>query len=193
MPGAIRRLPHLYVLGQPLFVTFRLYDSRPPHRVFPLPHPTTGKAFVVMDRLLDQARSGPTFLRQPAIAEQVLASIEYGAGMGHYQLHAWVIMPNHVHLLFTPQVSVSKLLGSLKAASAKRANLLLHRTGQPFWQDESYDHLVRNDAEFWRIQRYIENNPVTVGLAVKPDEYAWSSAGRPGRPPQAEGPPHKKK
>jgi putative transposase len=142
-----------------------------------------------MDRLLDEARCGPAFLRQPAIAQQALAPIEYGAGIGHCHLHAWVIMPNHVHLLFTPQVSVPKLLGSLKAASAKRANLLLGRTGQPFWQDESYDRLVRNDEEFRRIQRYIENNPVTAGLAVKPEEYAWSSAGRPGRPPQAKGLP----
>jgi REP element-mobilizing transposase RayT len=123
-----------------------------------------------MDRLLDQARSGPTFLRQPAIARQVLASIEYGAERGDYTLDAWVIMPNHVHLLLTPQVNVSKLLG---------------RTGQPFWQDESYDHLVRRDEECRRIKHYIQNNPVTAGLAVNAEDYAWSSAGRPVRPPQA--------
>jgi REP-associated tyrosine transposase len=131
-----------------------------------------------MDRLLDQARCGPTFLKQSAVAQQVLASLEYGVELGHYQSHAWVIMPNHVHLLLTPQINVSKLLGSLKAASAKRANLLLGRTGQPFWQDESYDHLVRSDEEFRRIQRYIENNPVTAGLVSKPEEYLWSSASR---------------
>ena len=53
---------------------------------------------------------------------------------------------------------------------------LLQRTGQRFWQDESYDHLVRNKEEFRRIQRYIENNPVTAGLVAMPAEYAWSSA-----------------
>jgi len=46
-------------------------------------------------------------------------------------MHPWVIMPNHVHLLLTPRVSVSKLPGSLKAATAKRANRLLQRIGQP--------------------------------------------------------------
>ncbi len=126
----------------------------------------------------------------PAACALVLASLEYGAEAVHYQLHSWVIMPNHVHLLLTPQVSVSKLLGSLKAATAKRANLLLHRTGQPFWQDESYDHLIRNGDEFWRIQRYIENNPVTACLAARPEDYVWSSAVRPERPPQAKGLPH---
>jgi putative DNA methylase len=132
-----------------------------------------------MDRLLDQARCGPTFLRQSAIAGVVLASLQYGKEIKHYDLHAWVIMPNHVHLLLTPDVSVSKLLNSLKAATARRANLILQRTGQPFWQDESYDHSVRNRDEFQRIRHYIENNPVAAGLAARPEEYAWSSAGDP--------------
>jgi REP element-mobilizing transposase RayT len=99
-------------------------------------------------------------------------------------------MPNHVHLLLTPRVSVSRLLGSLKAATAKRANQLLQRTGTPFWQEESYDHLVRGGEEFRRIRRYIEDNPVKAGLAASAELYPWSSAGRPGRPPQAEGLPH---
>jgi putative transposase len=181
-----RRLPHLHVIGQPLFVTFRLHDTLPANRPFPASNLTSGEAFLTMDRLLDQARSGPAFLRQSAIAQLVLASIEYGAGLEHYQMHSFVIMPNHVHLLLTPQVSASKLLGSLKASTAKRANLLLHRGGRPFWQDESYNHLVRSVDEFRRIQRYIENNPVTACLAARPEQYAWSRAGRPARPSQAE-------
>jgi REP element-mobilizing transposase RayT len=185
-----RRLPHLYVIGQPLFVTFCLHDSLPTRRAFPSANLTSGEAFVTMDRLLDHARCGPMFLRQSAIAQLVLDSIDYGAEIGHYQLHAWVIMSNHVHLLLTPHINVSKLLCSLKAATAKRANLLLKRTGQPFWQDESYDHLVRDGDEFRRIHRYIGYNPVAAGLVAQPEDYLWSSAGRPGRPPQAESLPH---
>jgi len=185
-----RRLPHLYVIGQPLFVTFRLYDSLPANRAFPSANLTSGEAFVAMDRLLDQARSGPMFLRQPAIAQLVFESIQYGVAIGHYDLHAFAIMSNHVHLLITPHINVSKLLCSLKAATAKRANRLLARAGQPFWQDESYDRLVRDGEEFRRIRRYIEYNPVAAGLAIRPEEYSWSSAGRPERPPQAESLPH---
>jgi putative transposase len=181
-----RRLPHFAVIGQPLFVTFRLRDSLPTSRPFPAPTLTSGKAFLVMDRLLDEARRGPTFLRKHPIAELVVASLHYGAKIEHYDLHSWVIMPNHVHLLLTPLVSVSKLLGSLKAATARRANVLLQRTGQPFWQDESYDHLVRNGDEFQRIQRYIENNPVRAGLSGMPREYLWSSARWRETPPQTE-------
>ena len=99
-------------------------------------------------------------------------------------------MPNHVHLPVTPLVSASKLLGSLKAATGRRANILLKRTGQPFWQDESYDRLVRSGEEFQRTQWYIENNPVTVCLVAKAEEYPWSGARRPERPPQPKGLPH---
>jgi putative DNA methylase len=173
-----RRLPHLEVIGQPLFVTFCLHDSLPAHRPFAPADVTSGEAFVAMDSLLDQARCGPVFLRQPSIAELVLASFQHGVELGHYEMHSWVIMPNHVHLLLTPHVTVSKLLGSLKAATATRANLLLRRSGQPFWQSESYDHVVRTELEFRRIQRYVENNPVKAGLATEPDDYLWSSAGR---------------
>jgi putative DNA methylase len=184
-----RRLPHLDVIGQPQFVTFRLHGSLPPNRRFPASNLTSGIAFVALDRLLDQARCGPTFLRDTRIAQLVLASIDYGVEIGHYQMHSWVIMPNHVHLLLTPKVSLSKLLGSLKAATARRANQLLQRTG-PFWQEESYDHLVRSADEFGRIRAYIENNPVSACLVSRPEEYIWSSAGRPERPQQPEGLPH---
>jgi REP element-mobilizing transposase RayT len=67
--------------------------------------------------------------------------------LGHYQAHAWVIMPNHVHLPVTPLVSASKLLGSLTAATGRRANILLKRTGHPFSQDDSFDRLVRSGEE----------------------------------------------
>ena len=190
-----RRLPHLYVIGEPLFITFRLHDSLPSHRAFQAGNLTSGKAFVAMDRLLDRARTGPAFLRQPAIARKVVASLQYGVEIGHYQMHSWVIMPNHVHLLLTPNVSVPKLLGSLKTATAKRANLILGRTGGTFWQAESYDHRVRTEGEFRRIKRYIEINPVAACLAANPEEYPWSSAfpapaSGAGSPAQTESPPH---
>jgi putative transposase len=143
-----------------------------------------------MDRLLDEARSGPLFLKQTTVAQIVQDSILYGASLGHYVIHAWVIMSNHVHLLVTPHACVSRAMGSLKATTARRANLLLGRTGHAFWQDESYDRIVRSEDEFRRVQRYIENNPVKAGLVTSPEAYVWSSTWRPERPPQAMGLPH---
>jgi REP element-mobilizing transposase RayT len=105
--------------------------------------------------------------------------VQYRDRHGHYQLHSFVLMPNHVHLLVTPRVEVSKTTQSLKRFTARQCNLILGLTGRPFWQDESYDRLVRNDTEFQRIARYIEVNPVRAGLATIPEEFPWSSASAP--------------
>jgi len=131
-----------------------------------------------MDRLLDQTRAGPFYLRQPALADMVVEAIHYGdTVLGHYALHAFVVMPNHVHLLITPAVALCTLTKPLKGITAKRANAMLALTGSSFWQDESYDHLVRQADEFDKIRNYIEENPVRAGLAATASEYKWSSAG----------------
>jgi REP element-mobilizing transposase RayT len=131
-----------------------------------------------MDRLLDEADGGPLYLDQPAVADMVVGALQYNANiLGHYVLHAFVVMPNHVHLLATPAGALPKLTKSLKGITAKRANSMLGLTGRAFWQEESYDHLVRNEREFERIANYIEENPVRAGLVRAACEYRWSSAG----------------
>ena len=76
----------------------------------------------------------------------------------------------------TPHIPIAKLTRRLKGYTAREANRLLGRTGEAFWQPESYDHWVRSEQEWGRIVRYIENNPVTAGLAARPEGYPWSSA-----------------
>jgi len=187
-----RRLPHIYEIGQSVFLTWRLHDSLPPNRFFPAAalnagpaFAASGQAFAAMDRLLDETRSGAFYLRQPAIADMIVEAIHYNANtLGHYLLHAFVVMPNHVHLLATPAVALPKLTKSLKGITAKRANAMLALTGSAFWQEESYDHLIRHEREFEGIRNYIEENPVRFGLVKEASEYRWSSAGweRGGRP-----------
>ena len=172
-----RRLPHFDVVGKPLFVTFRLHSSLPENRLFPPGALTSGQAFVAMDRLLDESRTGPRHLAMPEIATMVVQALEDGElRFARYRLHAFVVMSNHVHLLATPSVPSAKWLRTLKGFTAHQANAILGRKGAPFWQSESYDHLVRSDEEFGRIQRYIENNPVKAGLVAVPEEFPWSSA-----------------
>jgi putative transposase len=167
-----RRLPHVYETGQSVFLTWRLHDSLPPHRAFPELALTSGQAFAAMDRLLDESRVGTFYLRQPAVADMVVEAIEYNATiLGHYLLHAFVVMPNHVHLLATPAVALPKLTKSLKGITARRANAMLALTGRPFWQEESYDHLVRQECELNKIRNYIEWNPVRAGLVTEASEY----------------------
>jgi REP element-mobilizing transposase RayT len=184
-----RRLPHYYSIGQPIFLTWRLYGSLPANRTFP-PPTTSGQAFVAMDHLLDSARTGPLYLRHPDIASVVVEAIHYRERERHYQLHSYVVMANHVHLPMTPLADVSKLVQSLKRFTAREGNRILGFTGQPFWQDESYDRLVHNKTEFQRIANYIEMNPVKCGLASTPEEFLWSSARPIDNRPRIDNPPH---
>jgi putative transposase len=173
-----RRLPHLYEAERPVFLTWRLEGSLPPNRPFPEAAVNSGQAFAALDRLLDEASIGPFYLRQPRVADMIVEAIHYNANtLGHYTLHAFAVMPNHVHLLLTAAVGLSILTKSLKGITAKRANAMLASTGSPFWQEESYDHLVRDGREFEKIRDYIERNPVRAGLVTDASEYRWSSAG----------------
>lgn len=117
------------------------------------------------------------WLKRPEIAHLVEDAMHYAAkDLQYLDLHSYVILPNHVHMLIWPRVDPRKLLQSVKRYSARQANKILRRAREPFWQGECYDHWVRNDGEFARVCRYIENNPVRAGLAAKPEDYRWSNA-----------------
>src|SRR6478672_9989865 len=120
-----RRLPHIYLTVEPIFLTWRLHGSLPQNRHFSGGSLPSGQAFAALDRLLDEARTGPFYLRLPAVADQVVEALMYNAAsLRHYELHAFVVMPNHVHALLTAAVPLPKLTRSLKGISAKRANSL---------------------------------------------------------------------
>ena len=176
MPESRRRLPHIYPEGKWIFLTWHLHGSIP-QAMYPPPHKlSAGQAFVYIDRYLDSARSGPTYLRREPIAGLVIEALNYGVSLGNYDLGPYVVMANHVHLLLLPKIPLPKIMRSLKGATARQSNLILARTGEPFWQSESYDHWVRDENEWNRIANYIEENPVHAGLAQRPEDYHWSSA-----------------
>ncbi len=135
------------------------------------------EAFHAMENVLDTIRTGPLYLKQPQVAQITVDAIKYNAReLEHYELHSFVVMPNHVHLLLTPRISIPALTKSLKGITAKRANLWLGLTGNPFWQDETFDRNIRNRDEFTAVRAYIENKPVKAGLVHAAVEYPWSSA-----------------
>ena len=172
----MRRLPHIYPEGAWLFVTWHLHGSLPQARYPPPDKLSAGKAFVWMDRHLDTTRLGPMFLNRPEVAQLVVEALRHGVQNGLYDLRPFVVMNNHVHVLLRPLRPASGVLQWLKGTTAREANLILVRTGQPFWQRESYDHCARDEPELERIVAYIENNPVKAGLVAKPSAYRWSSA-----------------
>jgi REP element-mobilizing transposase RayT len=172
-----RHLPHWQPDNKPVFLTWRLYGSLPRVVVSDPRQGTPGEDFVRFDHELDQASSGPTWLSDPKIARLVVEAFQYGElNLKRYVLAEFVVMPNHVHLLCWPRASLAKITQQVKGYTARQANVILGRKGRPFWQDESYDHWVRDRGEMHRIARYIVYNPVKAGLAVRPEDWAWSSA-----------------
>jgi putative DNA methylase len=145
---------------------------------------TPGQAFTAADRRLDRLATGPLWLKDQRIAQLVAHAILVGADeRGFYELCAWVVMPNHVHLLIFPLVSVPLLMRWLKGSTARGANQILGRTGRPFWQDESFDRYLRAASHLQRTMAYIEQNPVSAGLVRSAEHWPWSSAGWQAAPP----------
>lgn len=174
-----RHLPHWHPEGAAIFLTWRLHGSLPTSTQHPPDAKSAGKAFVAMDRQLDSATTGPRWPLDERVAQCVVDALLYGEHqLGLYQLRAWVLMANHVHLLIYPRAELPKITKAVKNFSARQANAILGLTGHPFWQDESYDHWVRSPGELQKIVRYIEHNPVAAGQAEAPENWRWSSAFR---------------
>ncbi len=204
-----RHLPHWQPRGAVLFVTFRLKNSLPVELIqslreeqerekillqqSPAEEPARQisleqhRYFEKWDGHLDEAQYGPRWLAQPEIASIVKEALHYRDGKV-FDLHAFCIMSNHVHVVFEPlsrsgwqpdhdgseyHSDLPKIMQSLKRHTARQANLILGREGA-FWQDESYDHVIRDGEEYIRIINYILENPVKAGLVSRCDEWPWT-------------------
>jgi len=193
-----RRLPHYQPPGETYFITFRLAGSLPDHVILQMKewqrsirdkarvasHESERRNLLVelhskyfgrFDNVLDRALDGPTWLRLPEIAAVVAEAIHY-RDVRTYDLDAFCIMPNHVHLLVGVErsnTSLYRILQSLKAFTARKCNKLLCREGA-FWQHESYDHIVRDGAELDRTARYILRNPLEAGLCKEWQDWPWT-------------------
>ncbi|MFC1719031.1 transposase [Candidatus Poribacteria bacterium] len=208
-----RNLPHWQPAGATFFITYRLAGTLPVivlnelqkehQRLQALPREPSyseaewnllvaKKMFACWDKRLDQDRS-IKWLPEPRISSIIRDNIYHHAGT-KYSLWAYVIMPNHVHVVLQPSEvwtkrfeqddgrkaqyekgSLSAILHSLRGYTAREANKILCRTGK-FWQGAAYDHWVRDNDELQRIIRYVEKNPVQAGLVESPEDWRFSSA-----------------
>jgi REP element-mobilizing transposase RayT len=135
--------------------------------------------FAQQDERLARSSAGPFWLRDPRVASMLEQALRYGETTRNlYVLHAWVIMPNHVHLILEPRLALPPIMRWLKGRTGRKANQILGRTGRPFWQDESYDHWVRTTEELNELNRYVESKPVQAGLVESEEQWPWSSACR---------------
>ncbi len=194
-------LPHLKREGASYFVTFRLAGTLPKDVLLkfkvereaiiaqaqaasrPLTWHEQEELFrwysARVDKYLD-AGHGNCWLAQPEITDLVAGAIRFYADQ-RFDLHAWSVMPNHVHAVLCPRPdwTLSRILKSWKGFTAREANRMLIRTGTTFWQVESYDHLVRDDEDLHRCCHYTTMNPVRARLCRQPEDWKWSSAYRP--------------
>jgi valyl-tRNA synthetase len=120
-----------------------------------------------IEALLDSGQ-GACHLAKPEIASLVQEALRHFDGQ-RYDLIAWCVMPNHVHVIVYPfeGYDLGGILHSWKSFTAKQANKLLGATGS-FWQDEYYDHLIRDEEDFNRNLTYVLQNPEKVGLKAWP-------------------------
>ena len=177
-------LPHFDAPGTRQFITYRLADALPASRRH------EWEAFIALEDVQEKQRKieayldkgyGACHLRDPRIANLVQENFWHHDGV-KYCLLAWVIMPNHVHVLFeTWHLPMGVVVKDWKSYTARAANKLLKRSGA-FWEDHYFDVYLRDDEHYRRVVRYLENNPTKAHLSKAPEAWAWSSARFRGQP-----------
>jgi REP element-mobilizing transposase RayT len=177
--------PHFDGEGITQHVCFHLFDSLPQHvldgwreelKSLPAKEADIEKRTRIQNFL--DSGYGECFLKDDRLAEIVENALLYFDGE-RYALHAWCVMPNHVHTLFTPEAGfkMSRIVSSWKSFTANKCNQALNRTGK-LWEQEPFDRHIRNEQHYRNAIAYIENNPVKACLSEKPVDWRWSSARR---------------
>src|SRR5712664_2976390 len=192
-----RNLPHWHPEGKSIFITWRLYGSLPASmlkriRTAKIDRSTNpaeadseespGRIFRQLDATLDSARSGPLWLADPEFAAYAEYPILRGAELGRYVLHAYVVMPNHVHVLLDAHLPLAKISGVIKGVAARDINGSLGRSGKPLWQDESF-------AEILAFGLSACTQPGAATFALKATGFDFSRASSPA-PRLRTFPPH---
>jgi len=108
-------------------------------------------------------------------AQLFLETLQHYRRAGRYKLHAFVVMPDHIHLILTPlEITLERAVGLIKGGFSHRL-----ASGFPVWQRGFTDHRIRDAADMEARRTYLHLNPVRAGLAEAADLYPYSSAYRP--------------
>ncbi|MEK7675467.1 MAG: transposase [Verrucomicrobiota bacterium] len=171
-------LPHYDVPGITQFVTFRLADAMPASRRSEWEAlckiESERERRIQLEDYLDRG-AGECWLARPKLADLTESALRHFDGE-RYGLQAWVVMPNHVHVLVDVwQTPLAAMVQSWKRFIAREANKLLKREGS-FWEREYWDTWIRDEAHRQKAVRYVESNPVKAHLAAESTAWPWSSA-----------------
>ena len=160
-------------------ITFRLADAMPAHVIESLRQEketiTDAEARKRIESYLD-AGYGACYLRQPEIGQLVENAMLHFDGK-RYHIIAWVVMPNHVHVVIEiiQNHPLDKIMQSWKSFTAHEANTILSRTGR-FWFPEYFDRFMRDERHLANVINYIHQNPVKAGLVENAIDWPFSSA-----------------
>jgi REP element-mobilizing transposase RayT len=162
-------LPHLDAEQRTQFITFRTFGSLPFNVYDAIQESLKDETHQKFDfdDFLDTSQSG-LLLKDPAAARLVVESIHIGAELGQYELNAWAVMSNHVHLLLTPSSphTLPRIMQSMKSNTSKRISKLLNIEGS-IWAPDYFDRYIRDERHFMACALYIENNPLKAGLGSR--------------------------
>ena len=152
-------LMHIDIAGYYQFITFRTHDSSDNFlkKLYHQEKPVNKKQLEI-DHYLDNSKQG-AYLNGQALV--YLNHYLHQADTQLYQLSAFVIMPNHVHLLAKPLIKLPAMMRKIKGSSAYQLNKLLLKSGT-FWEADYYDKAVRNQQQFNCVYNYIKNNPLKL-------------------------------
>jgi REP element-mobilizing transposase RayT len=171
-------LPHRDEPGLVQFVTFHLTDS------FPIKLRTEWAHLLKIEKNTERREQHHRYLNlgrgECLLRNSRIGAIMDGAIRFHhnksYELRAWVIMPNHVHVLFRSlENPMGRIIGNWKTYTAREVNKLLARQG-PVWAADYWDTYMRDEDQEQTVRSYIENNPAKAKLVVDPKDWQWSSA-----------------
>ncbi len=176
-------LPHWEAGETAQSITFRLADGLPSAILesweAELRHLSEDAANTKRRKRIEAALDrghGAAHLLDPRVATVVEHAFLHFDGE-RYRLHAWSVMPNHVHVIATPLLdnALAAIVHSWKSFTAKKANAILGREGA-FWSREYFDRAVRDDRHYVNAVAYVEQNPVQARLCSAPEQWRFSSA-----------------
>ncbi|QOG12683.1 transposase [Arcobacter sp. FWKO B] len=157
-----RKLPHISIENHYIFITFRTYDSVDEYvkKISSSILDNKQKQYDI-DKYLDSSNNGAYFYGK--VLENMKDILLQNDNI-LYQLEAFCIMPNHIHIMILPKDNLSNIIKYIKGTSANKINKLLNRQGA-FWQREYYDKVVRDEIIYEKVLKYIFYNPIKAKLA----------------------------
>ncbi len=177
-----RRLPHVDMAHRVQAITYRLADSLPDDVVkkaeatlgfFP-PEELSERRHAILHSILDKGL-GSCILRHPACAKACITELEKHDGK-RYDLLAWVVMPNHAHVLIRQYEGwpLGAVVGAWKGAASRTiGQLRLPGAPSPLWQRDFWDRYAREPKHLGKPIEYILQNPVKAGLCRHPKDWPW--------------------